>query len=104
MEENKNLEMLHEDIENIRPIRPGELIKERLSKREKRVILSILIIRQKGFFLLKKSSLMVKGNHNDTEEGEEIWVVVNRFDDQGYVWLSREKARYRGLELTLKRA
>ena len=33
---------------------------------------------------------------NQLEEDDETWVVVTHIDEQGYVWLSREQARYQG--------
>ena len=33
---------------------------------------------------------------NQLEEGDEAWVVVTNIDEQGYIWLSREQARYPG--------
>ncbi|MDD3713751.1 MAG: S1 RNA-binding domain-containing protein [Atribacterota bacterium] len=97
MEENKNLEMLHEDIENIRPIRPGELIKGKVIKKGEEGYFVNINYKAEGILPFKEKLTDGEGEIlNDTEEGEEIWVVVNRFDDQGYVWLSREKARYRG--------
>ena len=89
--------MLHEDIENIRPIRPGELIKGKVIKKGEEGYFVNINYKAEGILPFKEKLTDGEGEIlNDTEEGEEIWVVVNRFDDQGYVWLSREKARYRG--------
>jgi len=89
--------MLHEDIENIRPIRPGELIKGKVIKKGEEGYFVNINYKAEGILPFKEKLTDGEGEVvNDTEEGEEIWVVVNRFDDQGYVWLSREKARYRG--------
>ena len=89
--------MLHEDIENIRPIRPGELIKGKVIKKGEEGYFVNINYKAEGILPFKEK--LTEGEEeilNETQEGEEIWVVVNRFDDQGYVWLSREKARYRG--------
>jgi len=97
VEENKNLEMLHEDIENIRPIRPGELIKGKVIKKGEEGYFVNINYKAEGLLPFKEKTMDGEGEVlNETQEGEDVWVVVNRFDDQGYVWLSREKARYRG--------
>jgi len=97
VEENKNLEMLHEDIENIRPIRPGELIKGKVIKKGEEGYFVNINYKAEGILPFKEKTMDGEGEIlNETQEGEDVWVVVNRFDDQGYVWLSREKARYRG--------
>jgi len=89
--------MLHEDIENIRPIRPGELIKGKVIKKGEEGYFVNINYKAEGILPFKEKLTEGEGEIlNETQEGEEIWVVVNRFDDQGYVWLSREKARYRG--------
>ncbi|MEI6157380.1 MAG: S1 RNA-binding domain-containing protein, partial [Atribacterota bacterium] len=97
VEENKNLEMFHEDLENIRPIRPGELIKGVVIKKGEEGYFVNINYKAEGILPFREASMSGEGDiENEAAEGDEVWVTVNRFDDQGYVWLSREKARYRG--------
>ncbi|MCX6089362.1 MAG: S1 RNA-binding domain-containing protein, partial [Candidatus Atribacteria bacterium] len=97
VEENKNLEMFHEDLENIRPIKPGELIKGVVIKKGEEGYFVNINYKAEGILPFREASMSGEGDiENEAAEGDEVWVTVNRFDDQGYVWLSREKARYRG--------
>ncbi len=97
MENEKAMELLHENLEQIRMVRPGDLIKGKVIKKGDEGYFVNINYKAEGILPLRERAQGREGEvEHDLEEGEEIWVMVTRIDDQGYVWLSREQARYQG--------
>lgn len=97
MENEKAMELLHENLEQIRMVRPGDLIKGKVIKKGDEGYFVNINYKAEGILPLRERAQGREGEvEHDLKEGEEIWVMVTRIDDQGYVWLSREQARYQG--------
>jgi len=97
VENEKAMELLHENLEQIRMVRPGDLIKGKVIKKGDEGYFVNINYKAEGILPLRERAQGREGEvEHDLEEGEEIWVMVTRIDDQGYVWLSREQARYQG--------
>ncbi len=97
LEENRNMELLHENLDSIRPVKPGDLIRGTVLKKGEEGYFININYKAEGILPFKEKSLGRDGETENTlEEGEEVWVTVTRMDEQGYVWLSRERARFRG--------
>jgi len=91
------MELLHENLEQIRMVRPGDLIKGKVIKKGDEGYFVNINYKAEGILPLRERAQGREGEvEHDLKEGEEIWVMVTRIDDQGYVWLSREQARYQG--------
>jgi small subunit ribosomal protein S1 len=97
VENEKAMELLHENLEQIRMVRPGDLIKGKVIKKGDEGYFVNINYKAEGILPLRERAQGREGEvEHDLKEGEEIWVMVTRIDDQGYVWLSREQARYQG--------
>jgi len=97
VENEKAMELLHENLEQIRMVRPGDLIKGKVIKKGDEGYFVNINYKAEGILPLRERAQGREGEvEHDLEEGEEIWVMVTRIDEQGYVWLSREQARYQG--------
>lgn len=97
MENEKAMELLHENLEQIRMVRPGDLIKGKVIKKGEEGYFVNINYKAEGILPFRERAQGREGEvEHDLQEGEEIWVMVTRIDDQGYVWLSREQARYQG--------
>jgi len=95
--EEKSMDLFNENLENVRPIKVGEILKGRVIKRGEEGYFVNINYKAEGILPFSEKALGRSGEvKHELEEGEEIWVMVNRIDEQGYVWLSRERARYRG--------
>ncbi|HSV31743.1 MAG TPA: S1 RNA-binding domain-containing protein [Atribacteraceae bacterium] len=97
VEENNNMDLLHENLESMRSLRPGDLTKGKVINKGDEGYFVNINYKAEGILPLKEKALGREGEiENDLKEGDEVWVTVSRQDDQGYMWLSRERARYRG--------
>lgn len=97
MENEKAMELLHENLEQVRMVRPGDLIKGKVIKKGDEGYFVNINYKAEGILPFRERAQGREGEvTHELEEGEEIWVMVTRIDEQGYVWLSREQARYQG--------
>lgn len=97
MENEKAMELLHENLEQIRVVRPGDLIKGKVIKKGDEGYFVNIHYKAEGILPLRERAQGRDGEvEHDLKEGDEVWVMVTRIDEQGYVWLSREQARYQG--------
>lgn len=97
MENGERMELTHEDLGDIRMVRPGDLVKGKVIKKGEENYFVNINSKSEGLLPLREKMMGKEGEmENQLEEGDETWVVVTHIDEQGYVWLSREQARYQG--------
>ncbi|HPZ39537.1 MAG TPA: S1 RNA-binding domain-containing protein [Candidatus Atribacteria bacterium] len=91
------MELTHEDLGEIRIVRPGDLVKGKVIKKGEENYFVNINSKSEGLLPLREKMVGKEGEvENQLEEDDETWVVVTHIDEQGYVWLSREQARYQG--------
>jgi len=96
-EKEKAINLLNENLDQIRVIRSGELIKGKVVKKGEEGYFVNINYKAEGILPFKEKAQGRDGEvENTLEEGEEVWTIVTQIDDQGYIWLSREQARYQG--------
>ncbi|MGB4411517.1 MAG: S1 RNA-binding domain-containing protein [Atribacterales bacterium] len=97
MENGERMELTHEDLGEIRIVRPGDLVKGKVIKKGEENYFVNINSKSEGLLPLREKMMGKEGEvENQLEEDDETWVVVTHIDEQGYVWLSREQARYQG--------
>ncbi len=97
MENEGTMDLLHENLDRIRMVRPGDLVKGKVIKKGEEGYFVNIHYKAEGILPFRERAQGREGEvEHQLEEEEEIWVMVTRIDDQGYVWLSREQARYQG--------
>ena len=97
VENSERMELTHEDLGEIRIARPGDLVKGKVIKKGEESYFVNISSKSEGLLPLREKMVGREGEvENQLEEGDETWVVVTHVDEQGYVWLSREQARYQG--------
>ncbi|HOA98753.1 MAG TPA: S1 RNA-binding domain-containing protein [Candidatus Atribacteria bacterium] len=97
MENGERMELTHEDLGEIRIVRPGDLVKGKVIKKGEENYFVNINSKSEGLLPLREKMVGKEGEvENQLEEDDETWVVVTHIDEQGYVWLSREQARYQG--------
>jgi len=97
VENGERMELTHEDLGEIRIVRPGDLVKGKVIKKGEENYFVNINSKSEGLLPLREKMMGKEGEvENQLEEDDETWVVVTHIDEQGYVWLSREQARYQG--------
>ena len=97
VENGERMELTHEDLGEIRIVRPGDLVKGKVIKKGEENYFVNIYSKSEGLLPLREKMVGKEGEvENQLEEDDETWVVVTHIDEQGYVWLSREQARYQG--------
>ena len=97
VENGERMELTHEDLGEIRIARPGDLVKGKVIKKGEENYFVNINSKSEGLLPLREKMVGKEGEvENQLEEDDETWVVVTHIDEQGYVWLSREQARYQG--------
>ena len=97
VENGERMELTHEDLGEIRIVRPGDLVKGKVIKKGEENYFVNINSKSEGLLPLREKMVGKEGEaENQLEEDDETWVVVTHIDEQGYVWLSREQARYQG--------
>ena len=97
VENGERMELTHEDLGEIRIVRPGDLVKGKVIKKGEEHYFVNINSKSEGLLPLREKMVGKEGEvENQLEEDDETWVVVTHIDEQGYVWLSREQARYQG--------
>ncbi|MEN3185999.1 MAG: S1 RNA-binding domain-containing protein [Atribacterota bacterium] len=93
----QTMDFLNENLDQIRVVKPGELIKGKVVKKGEEGYFVNINYKAEGILPFKERAQGREGEvENQLEEGEEVWTIVTQIDDQGYIWLSREQARYHG--------
>ncbi|MGQ9747830.1 MAG: S1 RNA-binding domain-containing protein [Candidatus Caldatribacteriaceae bacterium] len=93
----QTMDLLSENLDQIRLVRLGELIKGKVVKKGEEGYFVNINYKAEGILPFKERAQGKEGEvEHQLEEGEEVWTVVTQIDEQGYIWLSREQARYQG--------
>lgn len=93
----QTMDLLSKNLDQIRLVRLRELIRGKVVKKGEEGYFVNINYKAEGILPFKEKAQGKEGEvENQLEEGEEVWTIVTQIDDQGYIWLSREQARYQG--------
>ncbi|MDK2896526.1 MAG: small subunit ribosomal protein [Candidatus Atribacteria bacterium] len=103
VKEEKDLNLLSANLDNVRLVHPRDIVKGKVIKKGEEGYFLNINYKAEGILPYREKAWGKEGEvEHHLEEGEQVWVMVTRIDEQGYVWLSRERARYRGAWLDIE--